>query len=212
MVFTFSQSRGKQHIIDTLKQNHKGTLITDGYAAYARYVEKSQGVTHAQCWVHSRRYLIDARESSPVEVDVVLELIGQLYQVEKSLAKQQLQGEKKRHYRLEYSKPLVDAVFEWIDTQCQRLDLTPKHPLSKALNYLRPRETQLRVFLEDPDVPMDTNHLEREIRPIPLGRKNWLFCWTELGAEHVGIIQSLISTCKLHDINPYTILSAKFMS
>jgi len=50
----------------------------------------------------------------------------------------------------------------------------------------------LRVFLEDPDVPMDTNHLEREIRPIPLGRKNWMFCWTELGAEHVGIIQSLI--------------------
>ena len=68
------------------------------------------------------------------------------------------------------------------------------------------RETQLRVFLEDPDVPLDTNHLEREIRPIPLGRKNWLFCWTELGAEHVGIIQSLISTCKLHDINPHTYL------
>ena len=62
------------------------------------------------------------------------------------------------------------------------------------------------MFLEDPDVPMDTNHLEREIRPIPLGRKNWLFCWTELGAEHVGIIQSLISTCKLHDVNPYTYL------
>jgi hypothetical protein len=61
----------------------------------------------------------------------------------------------------------------------------------------------LRVFLEDPDVPLDTNHLEREIRPITLGRKNWMFCWTELGAEHVGLIQSLISTCKLHDINPY---------
>ncbi|WP_133013425.1 transposase domain-containing protein, partial [Marinomonas flavescens] len=49
---------------------------------------------------------------------------------------------------------------------------------------------------------MDTNHLEREIRPIPMGKKNWLFCWTELGAEHVGIIQSLICTCKLHDIDP----------
>jgi transposase len=53
---------------------------------------------------------------------------------------------------------------------------------------------------------MDTNHLEREIRPIPMGKRNWLFCWTELGAEHVGIIQSLISTCKLHDINPTTYL------
>ena len=68
------------------------------------------------------------------------------------------------------------------------------------------REASLTVFLEDPDVQPDTNHLERALRPIPMGRKNWLFCWTELGAEHVGIIQSLITTCKLHDINPYTYL------
>ncbi|MDX1526685.1 MAG: transposase, partial [Pseudidiomarina maritima] len=55
--------------------------------------------------------------------------------------------------------------------------------------------------LEDPDVPLDTNHLERALRPIPMGRKNWLFCWTEIGAEHVGVIQSLIVTCRLHNIN-----------
>ena len=54
---------------------------------------------------------------------------------------------------------------------------------------------------------MDTNHLERALRPIPMGRKNWLFCWTELGAEHVGVIQSLVSTCKLHDINVYDYLT-----
>jgi transposase len=101
----------------------------------------------------------------------------------------------------------VDEVFAWLDEQCQRHDLTPKHPLTKAINYLQARETELRVFLSDPDVPMDTNHLEREIRPIPLGKKNWMFCWTELGAEHVGLIQSLISTCKLHDINPHTYLT-----
>jgi transposase len=69
------------------------------------------------------------------------------------------------------------------------------------------REAALRVFLEDPDVPLDTNHLERTLRPIPMGKINWLFCWTELGAEHVGIIQSLISTCKLHHVNPYTYLT-----
>ena len=207
VVFTFSQSRGKQHIIDMLSQHYNGTLITDGYAAYARYAEKSEGVTHAQCWVHSRRYLIEARDSGPAQIDLALELIGHLYQHEKQIKAQTLSGDKKRDYRLKHSKPLVDAVFEWIDQQCHRPDLTPKHPLSQALNYMRTRETALRVFLEDPDVPMDTNHLEREIRPIPLGRKNWLFCWTEIGAEHVGIIQSLISTCKLHDINPHTYLT-----
>ncbi|MFT6915610.1 MAG: transposase, partial [Motiliproteus sp.] len=106
-----------------------------------------------------------------------------------------------------HSKPVVDNFFEWCDKQIRRGDLTPSNPLSKALGYVMKREAALRVFLEDPDVPLDTNHLERTLRPTPMGKKNWLFCWTELGAEHVGIIQSLISTCKLHDINPYTYLT-----
>jgi len=58
----------------------------------------------------------------------------------------------------------------------------------------------------DPDVPIDTNHLERALRVVPMGRKSWLFCWTELGAKHVGIIQSLIVTCRLHGIDAYTYL------
>lgn len=135
-----------------------------------------------------------------------MEYIGQLYQAEKAITARNLTGDKKHQYRLEHSKPIVDAFFDWFQQQCQRTDLTPRHPITKALNYVVSREVELRVFLENPDVPLDTNHLEREIRPIPLGRKNWMFCWTELGAEHVGLIQSLISTCRLHHINPMTYL------
>jgi hypothetical protein len=62
------------------------------------------------------------------------------------------------------------------------------------------------VFLEYPDVPIDTNHLERELRVIALGRKNWMFCWTEIGADYVGVFQSLIVTCRLQGIDPYTYL------
>ena len=80
----------------------------------------------------------------------------------------------------------------------------PSNPLTKALKYALARVDSLKVFLGDPDVPIDTNHLERALRPIPMGRKNYLFCWTELGAKQVGIIQSLLVTCKLQDINPYT--------
>ncbi len=65
---------------------------------------------------------------------------------------------------------------------------------------------RLQVYLSDPDVPIDTNHLERALRVIPMGRKNWLFCWTEVGAQQVGIIQSLLTTCRLQGINPYTYL------
>jgi transposase len=157
--------------------------------------------------VHSRRYLVNAQDSSPEEVSLVLEMIGQLFKIEKHINKNNISAEKKRQYRLENSNPLVDDVFSWIREQCQREDLTPKHPLAKALKYIQNREAELRVFLEDLDVPMDTSHFEREIRPITLGRKNWMFCWTELGAQHVGLIQGLISTCKLHDINPHTYLT-----
>ncbi len=207
VVFTYSNSRGKQHIIDTLSKEYSGTLVSDGYCAYARYAEQTAGVTHAQCWVHARRYLVNAQASSLTEIDEALELIGQLYQVEKRIREDDLTGEQKRKVRLEKSKPLVDEVFQWVDDQCQRTELTPKHPLTKALNYIRTRETELRVFLENPDVPMDTNHLERSLRVIPMGKKNWLFSWTELGAEHVGLIQSLIVTCRLHDINPHVYLT-----
>ena len=70
----------------------------------------------------------------------------------------------------------------------------------------RERRCGLEVYLTDPDVPIDTNHLERALRAIPMGRKNWMFCWTELGARHVGIMQSLIVTCRLHQIDPYDYL------
>ncbi len=64
----------------------------------------------------------------------------------------------------------------------------------------------MRLYLDDPAVPIDTNHLERALRPIPMGRKNWLFCCSEVGAEAVATLQSLIVTCRLHDIDPYDYL------
>lgn len=207
IVFTFSESRGRQQIEDVIRQSYTGTLVTDGYAAYARYVAATEGVVHAQCWVHGRRKFVDAEASDPAAVSEALDYIGHLYRIEKAIREADLSGAKKREYRLEHSKPVVDAFFAWCQAQCQRPELTPKHPLAQALNYMRRREAELKVFLEDPDVPLDTNHLERQIRPIPMGRKNWLFCWTELGAEHVGLIQSLISTCKLQGVNPHTYLT-----
>ena len=79
-------------------------------------------------------------------------------------------------------------------------------PFGKAANYALDREQSLKVFLEDAAVPLDTNHLERQIRPIAVGRKNWLFCWTEIGAKYTGVAQSLISTCVLHGVDPWTYL------
>lgn len=98
------------------------------------------------------------------------------------------------------------GFWQWCKQQCQRLDLLPRSPLAKALQYALARLEALQVFLTDPQVPIDTNHLERSLRAIPMGRKNWLFCWTEIGAEQVGVIQSLLVTCRLHGVNPHTYL------
>lgn len=201
IVFTFSTSRGRQHIEEIVKHRFKGTLLSDGYSAYASYIKANEGLTHAQCWVHSRRQFIEAENSWPAPAKEAISLIAKLYEIEETIRNQKLTDDKKRQYRLTHSKPVVDRFFTWCDDTLHNLTLLPKDPLSKAIGYVQSKEMALRVFLEAPDVPLDTNHLERALRPIPMGRKNWLFCWTEIGAEHVGVIQSLIVTCRLHNIN-----------
>jgi len=205
--FPFFESRRHEHVQQALglKQPGGAVLLSDGYEAYASYAKKA-GVTHAQCWAHSRRAFFEAQGAEPQAAAQALRQIGELYDVEREIGKRQLKGENKRLHRLAHSKPLVDRFFEWVDRQFEQQGLLPSNPLTKALAYVRERRAGLEVFLGDLDVPMDTNHLERALRVIPQGRKNWLFCWTEVGAEHAGIVQSLIATCRLHDIDPYTYL------
>jgi len=184
---------------------HGRVLLSDGYAAYAAYAKKT-GLTHAQCWAHARREFFDAKDQDPKGVSQALQQIGELYVTEEHIRDHKLVGESKRGYRLTHSKPVVAKFFDWIDQQFQRQGLLPSNPFTKALAYARERRACLEVFLTDAEVPIDTNHLERALRAIPMGRKNWMFCWTELGAKHVGIVQSLIVTCRLHGIDPYTYL------
>ncbi len=135
-----------------------------------------------------------------------LKRIGAIYAVEEEIRDKNLTGEIKRLHRLTHSKPHVEAFLDWVDQRLGQHGLAPATPFTKALKYIRDRRVELQVFLGDPDVPIDTNHLERALRVIPMGRKNWNFCWTELGAKQVGIVQSLITTCRLHEIDVYTYL------
>ena len=100
----------------------------------------------------------------------------------------------------------MEAFFAWCRAQRQRPDLLPRNPLASALHYAVRREAGLHVFLDDPEVSIDTNHLGRSLRAIPTGRRNWLFAWTELGAQRIGIIQSLLVTYRLHEVDAYTYL------
>ena len=202
--FTWSTSRGSDHVKAQLG-DFAGTLLSDGYAAYDAYARSQPGVTQAQCWAHTRRYFERAQDSDPAAAEA-LERIGALYRVEAQIREQGLEGQAKLAYRARHAHPAVDAFFAWCHAQRQRIDLVNSAPLAKALVYAQNHHAQLQVYLGDPDVPIDTNHLERALRVIPMGRKNWLFNWTEVGAQHVGIIQSLLTTCRLHGVDAYAYL------
>jgi len=203
--FTYASSRGKQHIEEQLK-GFAGVLLTDGYAAYDSFAKNKPQITQAQCWAHARRYFVKAQEIEPEAVAEALEQIGALYRIEEAIRKKDLSGEAKRDIRCRQSQSLAEAFFGWCHEQRQRIDLVNSNPLSRALTYIANHREQMGVFLADPDVPIDTNHVERNLRAIPMGRKNWMFSWTEVGAEHVGVIQSLLTTCRLQGVNPYTYL------
>lgn len=205
--FPYFNSRKHCNVVELLgdKPAEGTVLLSDGYAAYSRYAEKT-GVTHAQCWSHMRRGFFNALKAEPQAADEALRLIGQVYEVEAEIRERKLTGEAKGLHRLTHAKPHVERFFEWVDEQFTNQGLLPSNLLTKALAYARERRTQLKVFLDDAAVPVDTNHLERALRPIPMGRRNWLFCWSEVGAEHAGIVQSLIATCRLHGIDAYTYL------
>jgi transposase len=205
VAFPFAASRAHRHAVEILGE-YCGTLLSDDYGAYDAFAAKREAVTRAACWAHVRRKFVDAEDVEPERVEHVLGLIRGIYRIEKEVREQRLEGEAKRDVRVEQSRPIVAELFAWLKQELAAHALLPTSPFTEAARHALKRKTQLEVFVTDPAVPVDTNHLERALRPIPMGRKAWLFCWTEVGAEKVGIIQSLISTCVLHGIDPYTYL------
>ncbi|MEK6747738.1 MAG: IS66 family transposase, partial [Pseudomonadota bacterium] len=205
VIFPFAMSRGTQSI-EAILGEYKGTLLSDGYAAYDRYTRRIETVVHATLGNWVKRVFLEAENVEPERVKHVLEVIGALYRHEEQRRIKNLDAAAILAYRTTHCKPRVEQLFEWLENQLNANDLLPGDAFTKAVNYGLSRRAELMVFLSDPNVAMDTNHVERTLRVIPMGKKNWLFCWTEAGARDVGIIQSLLATCKLHGIDYYTYL------
>lgn len=205
VVFPFFNNRGAKNVEAILK-NYSGVLLTDGYAAYDKYAATVNTVVQAHCWAHTRRMFLKAEDSEPERTKTALEHIRLLYHHDAQLKEHDWSDEKRLLHRAEHSKPVVEVFFAWLEQQLTERSLLPQDPFTQAVSYALQRKESLSVFLTYPDVPLDTNHLERALRVIPMGRKNWLFCWSETGAEYVGIVQGLLTTCKLHGVNPYDYL------
>lgn len=205
VVFPYGESRSYRHV-EELLAGYQGVLLSDGYAAYECYAKKTKGITHAQCWVHMRRQFLEAQSLEPQQVKIILDGIANLYRHEDIIRQQCLKEDEILRYRGQHCQGLVDQFFKHLQTQAEVVALLPPDDYTRALQYALKRQDALSVYLSHPAVVMDTNHLERALRVIPMGRKNWLFCWSEAGADITGIIQSLLVTCKLHQVNPYDYL------
>jgi transposase len=205
VAFPFAASRAQAVVREALGK-FCGVLLTDGYIVYERFALKVQSLVHAQCWSHTRRQFVEATRAEPQLVAVALDHLEGIYREEAEIRKQGLEAEAKLAHRGEVTKPRVEAFFAWLKQTVITEVLLPSNPFGQAARYALEREAALKVFLANRDVPIDTNHLERQIRPLALGRKNWLFCWTEVGARHVGIIQSVRASCRLQGVDPYVYL------
>jgi hypothetical protein len=205
IAFPFAPTRAERVVREVL-DSFCGVLVTDGYKVYDRFARSMQDIVHAQCWTHARRKFVEAQTVEPSLAAQALEQIGTLYALEARGREQKLRDDAKLRQRIASAQPVVEQFFTWLARTLRDTVLLPSNPFRQAAHYALDRRAALSVFLADPTVPLDTNHLERQIRPVALGRRNWLFCWTEVGARYVGIVQSLLASCRLQGVEPYVYL------
>lgn len=178
-----------------------GVLQTDGYGAY-KALAKQGAVELAFCWVHTRRYFHKLlNEKDPAKTPIAAETIariGQLYAVEAEIRGRS--ADERRAMRLQKSAPILADLKSWLSARLELI--SQKGDLAKAIGYVLNHWDGLTRFLDDGRIELDTNTVERAIRPLALTRKNSLFAGSEGGAEHWAVLASLIATCKLYDVEP----------
>jgi len=198
--FEYQRGRGNKHARPVL-QNYKGYLQSDGYSVYKHY-GSLQGVTHVNCNAHARRKFYDARQTDKNRAEHALMLYSKLYGIENYCKEQHLSFDERVRIRQEKSVPIFDELTGWVKEQIPKLT-TLRSPIGKALAYFSEREKQLGMYLHNGMLLMDTNLIENAIRPIALGRNNFLFAGSHDAAQNAAVIYSLLATCKLHEVNAY---------
>ena len=203
IAYSYAPGRGAVHALKLL-EHYRGIVQCDGYAAYKTIAEAACGgeaITLAFCWAHLRRRFFDiAKDGSAAIASEALERIAALYVIEKTIRGQS--ANKRRAVRQERSKPLVLALKTWLEGQLACV--SGKSVIAEAIRYGLNHWDGLTRFLDDGRIELDTNIVERGIRPIVLNRKNSLFAGHDQGAENWACIASLIETCKLHGVDPQT--------
>jgi transposase len=204
VAYVYSENRQGAHPNSHLAA-FTGVLQVDGYTGFNRLrTERPAGaIEFAFCWAHVRRKFFDFHHAtgSPVAAEA-LRRIAELYQIEARIRGRP--PNERAGIRQTESRPLVEAMKTWLEGELARV--SAKSALAEAIRYALRRWNELSLFLEDGRVEIDSNTVERTIRPIKLGAKNHLFAGSDGGAESWAVIASLIQTAKLNEIEPFAYL------
>src|SRR5690606_11085916 len=175
-------------------------LQTDGYIVYEKYALRKE-ITHLACWAHTRREYEKSLDNDRPRATKALTLIQKLYAVERRAREENLEPEAIKELRLKESLPVINEMGGWIFQEIK--STLPKSQIGKAMAYAMARWDALSAYLYDGNLQIDTNQCENALRPISLGRKNYLFAGSHEAAQRAAMIYSFFAICKKHEVNPY---------
>lgn len=202
VIYEYTSNRSQTAPQKFLK-GYKGYLQADAYAGYD-ILYKSGEIIEVACMAHARRKFMDIIKAAkePSLGDKAVEYIGKLYEIERR--GKHLTPLQRKYLRRKYSKPILKDFYRWLVGKQKKT--LPKSPIGKAIAYTLNHWRALNNYLRDGILEIDNNTAERAIKPVVLGRKNWLFAGSEEGAKNAAVLYSLIETCKLNGINPFAYL------
>ena len=202
--YDFCKDRSGEHPRRVLA-DFSATMVTDDYSGY--HALHRSGVTAALCWAHARRKLFEAYRDTGSEIaGQAVALIAKLYEIEREA--RELAPQERQLLRQQRSKPITRALHAWLVEKRQAL--AKADATAKAIDYSLSNWTALSRFLDDSEVPIDNNAAENAIRPLAVGRKNWLFVGSQQAGERAGNILSLIESAKLNGHDPWAYLKDVF--
>ena len=200
VVYDFCESRAGENA-KVFLGDYKGSLVCDDFSGYKQLM--GQGVTEVGCLAHARRKFFDLHASHKSQIaQSALEQIARIYDIEREV--KELSADERQRIRQARSKPLLDALHQWMILNRQQI--TDGSATAKALDYSLRRWGALTRLVTDGHLPVDNNHIENQIRPIAIGRNNWLFAGSLRAGKRGAAIMSLIQSAKLNGYDPYAYL------
>ena len=198
VLFDYQPGRGREGPQQML-HNFKGFLQTDGYSVYDFFKEK-EGITVLHCMAHARRKFFEAQSNDLARSSYALEQFAVLYTIERNIKEQQLLHEQALQLRQQQALPILQTFGKWMKEEYVKV--LPKSSIGNALGYSIERWEELCIYSTDGKLNIDNNPVENSIRPVAIGRKNYLFAGSHDAAQRSAMLYSLMGTCKLNGINP----------